>query len=381
MDDLNISVIFTGDFSPCGRFESIAMSERGSIFGDLVKNISASDLSFVNLESPLCSSGKPINKSGPNLKAHPDCINALVGAGFDIVGLANNHIMDYGQEGLEETLLNCKKKSISVCGASFNIKQAREAAVVERKGLKVAIVAVAEHEFSIAEVKKPGAAPLNHIDNSRQIKALRDEADLVFITIHGGNEYFPYPRPGLRQTCQFYVEQGADAVICHHAHVPGAYEFHQGKPIVYSLGNLLFDHPAPPDGWTRGYALRLEYSTETKKLIDHEIIPYTQSIDQGGVVMMQEKEREDFLEVLSGYGRTLADPEEYAKEWSTFCASKEAFVLLKMFVPFQFRGLGKLNKFFPITKLFLPQSSIAARKNLIQCESHRELILEILSKK
>jgi poly-gamma-glutamate synthesis protein (capsule biosynthesis protein) len=181
--------------------------------------------------------------------------------------------------------------------------------------------------------------------------------------------------------CKYLIERGADGVICHHPHVPGACEFYQSKPIVYSLGNLIFDHPNPPEGWNQGYALRLEYDADANQPISHEFIPYTQSVKQGGVRKMRGTEKEAFFQQLADYKQTLSDDKAYRKTWSDFCNFRETEVLLKMFMPFQFRGLGKLSKYLPITKCILPKSSIEARKNLIQCESHRELLLGILEKK
>lgn len=376
-----INLLFTGDFAPCSRFEKYILQNRKNIFGDLLDDITDADISFVNLETPLCTNGNPILKSGPNICAHPDCIHAVAEAGFDIVGLANNHILDYGEKGLEETLAACHKAGLPTCGAGKNLQESQQPLVIEKKGLRIALIAVAEHEFSIAEADKPGAAPLDPIDNTLQIEKIRKEVDLLFVTIHGGNEYFPYPRPGLRKVCRFFIDRGADAVICHHSHVPGAYEFYKEKPIVYSLGNLIFDHPSPPKGWNQGYAVRLAYDCPTKKLHSYEIIPYTQSVEQGGVRKMESDDREAFLRVLEEYGQTLADEVLYQKVWDKFCEEKKVGVLFRMFLPFTFRGLGRLNRILSIEKLMLPDSCLLARKNMLKCESHLELMLTILSKR
>ena len=376
-----VSLLFTGDFAPCRNFESIVLSKGAAIFSDFSEDIAKSDLSFVNLECPLSHSSKPIKKSGPNIKASPDCIKAIADIGFDVVGLANNHIMDYGSEGLLETLQVCKNAGLAFCGAGENLLESQRPLVMEKNGARIAILAVAEHEFSIAGANFPGAAPLDPIDNILQIESVRKEADLVFVTIHGGNEYFPFPRPGLRKFCKFLIERGADGVICHHPHVPGAYEFHQGKPISYSLGNLIFDRSHPPEGWNQGYALYLEYDVNTKEMISHKVIPYTQSVKQGGVWKMRGKEKTAFLKKLEDQGRVLSDNNSYNKEWSDYCKTMEARVLLRMFMPFHFRGLRYINKILPISKCILPKSSVEVRKNLIQCESHRELFLKILNEK
>ena len=87
---------------------------------------------------------------------------------------------------------------------------------------------------------------------------------------------------GILKVCRFFIERGADAVICHQVHVPGAYEWHQEKPIFYSLGNLIMDHPNPPGNWYQGNAVRLASKEGGLASADVEIIPYTQSVEQGG---------------------------------------------------------------------------------------------------
>ena len=204
-----ISLLFSGDFAPCRRYESIVLSKRAKIFGDLQNNIVDADISFLNLELPLTLKGKPIKKTGSNFNAHPDCIKAVKDAGFDIVGLANNHIMDFGSEGLEQTILACKGSGLNICGAGKNLKEAQQTTIIESCGLKVAYIAVTEHEFSIASEDRAGAAPLDLVDNTLKIESVRNKVDLIFVSIHGGNEYFPFPRPNLKKLSRFLISRGA----------------------------------------------------------------------------------------------------------------------------------------------------------------------------
>lgn len=91
----------------------------------------------------------------------------------------------------------------------------------------------------------------------------RAKVDVLIVCVHGGNEYFPRSRPRLGRICHFLTEMGADAVIGHHPHVPGPYEFRNGKPIFYILGNLSLDTSQPPMGWDLGYLVRPEIRFDT----------------------------------------------------------------------------------------------------------------------
>ena len=376
----SISILFAGDFAPCRRFENLVPQKGSEIFGDLQKNIAESDLSFLNLETPLCIKGKPINKTGSNLNGHPDSIRALKDAGFEVVGLANNHIMDFGNEGLEETIRSCKNAGLTICGAGKNLAEAQQIPIIERCGLKIAYIAVAEHEFSIAGENKAGAAPLDAVDNTLQIESVRNEADLVIVTIHGGNEYFPLPRPGLRKLCRYYITRGADAVICHHPHVAGAYEIYENKPIVYSLGNLIFDRQKPPEGWNEGYAVELNYNINDKKLSNFKVVPYTQSVEQGGLCKMTGTDETVFFKKIAAYNKILGDENLYINVWNDFCENEKNTLLMKHFSPVHFRGMRKLSKIINPEYLFLlTKKNRLVKLNLIRCESHLELLQTILA--
>jgi poly-gamma-glutamate capsule biosynthesis protein CapA/YwtB (metallophosphatase superfamily) len=377
----SISILFAGDFAPCRRFESLVLGKGPEIFGNLQKDIAGADLSFLNLETPLCIKGKPVEKTGPNLKAHPDCIKAVKDAGFEVVGLANNHIMDFGNEGLEETIRSCKSVGLTNCGAGKNLTKAQQILIIERCGLKIAYIAVAEHEFSIAGADRAGAAPLDPVDITLQIESIRNQVDLVFVTIHGGNEYFPLPRPGLRKLCRYCITRGADAVICHHTHVPGAYEIYKNKPIVYSLGNLIFDHPSPPEGWNEGYVVKLDYNINDMKLSNFKVLPYTQSVDQGGLYRMSGTDETVFFKKMAAYNKILNDEDLYIKAWNDFCENEKNTLLMKHFSPVHFRGMRKFGKIINPELFFLPtKKNRLVKLNLIRCESHLELLQNVLSK-
>lgn len=375
-----ISLLFCGDFAPVERFEKLTIKKGAFIFGDLLKEINQVDISFINLEAPSCRTNSPIIKSGPVLKVSPKCLKSLSDSGFDVVGIANNHILDHGELGLLETIEACKKHDLNYVGAGNNMSDAQKPLILERKNSRIAIIAVTEHEFSIASELTAGAAPLDPIDNTYQIKSALNDSDLVFVTIHGGNEHFPYPRPGLRKICKYFIDLGVDGIIYHHQHIPGAYEFYNGKPIVYSLGNIIFDRSKPMQGWCEGYGVRIDFDEQNKKLISFNILPYHQSTKIGGVKLLKDKEKDIFIEKIDKYNSILKDQIKFQKEWTKFCAKKEHPVLISSFLP-NSRFFAIIAKFLPINKILIPNKTISIKLNLFRCESHLELLQSILERK
>ena len=431
----NINLLFCGDFAPCRRWYDF--EPNINVLGNALEYIKNSDLAFVNLETPATNIGKPILKDGPNLRTKPEWLKPLKEAGFNLVGLANNHIGDYGEEGVIDCINNCEKLNllkgkgnwistpptdtqsapsvslslasspinrgasyeddddvINIVGAGKNLKEAQKIFYFDKNNIRVAIIAVCEHEYGIAEENKAGTAPLDTIENIRQIQEARKNADFVIFTIHGGNEYFPYPRPYLRKQCQFYIEQGCDAVICHHPHVPGAYEIHNGKPIFYSLGNFIFDNDKTPLDWDKGYMVKLELSKNTpfygnqtdntnhnNYKLTYELIPYIQSYEHGEIKLMTGLEKESFLNRIEEYRNNLVSKEKYEKVWTDFCESKINNYLILQYSPISFRGIGRIMSKKLTSKVLLKNTKrLSGRLNYIRCESHLEVFQYILSR-
>lgn len=139
-----------------------------------------------------------------------------------------------------------------------NIKEATKPLIVTVNDLRVAILNFAENEWSTAGPDKAGASLLDLIDNYYRIHEAKQKADFLLVILHGGNEYYPFPSPRMKKTCRYFVDIGANAVICHHTHVPSGLEIYQDAPIVYSTGNLLFDWPErKPEDWCKGYIIEL----------------------------------------------------------------------------------------------------------------------------
>jgi poly-gamma-glutamate synthesis protein (capsule biosynthesis protein) len=371
-----LNILLVGDFAPCRGFEKVVLKRGKEVLGDALPFIKNADLSFINLECPLTFTDRAINKEGPALKADPACVSAI--KDFSVVGLANNHILDFGRQGIEDTLNACSKHNIPTVGAGLSLNEAQNVFVKDCNGTRVAIIAIAEHEFNQSERGGAGSAPIDLIDNHQQIEKAKSIADIVILTLHGGNEYFPYPRPSHRKMMQHFIDLGVDAVICHHPHVPGGYEIYNGKPIVYSLGNFVFDTAKPPEDWNFGYMAHLSFDRETRKLNSIELIPYEQSVELQGVKLLEGQEKDNLLSKVESYRKKLNSETEWLDEWQAFVNRKTDSYILKIFFPFTMRGLGFLARNTPIAKLFFNKKNSLSKLNALRCQSHRELLIAAL---
>ncbi len=243
LDDekVDLDILFAGDFGPMGVVENdIIRNNQPDIHIDLKDYLQNKDLFVANLECPITTSETKIKKAGPSLKAIPQCISFINQCSIDILNLSNNHIMDYGAKGLNDTF-NLLKDNTPCFGAGKNIAEAKAPFRIEKKGIKVSFMSYCENVFNIATAEKAGCAPIDPVDIMERIQHEKRESDHVILSLHVGSEYYPLPGPKLKSICHKFVDYGASAIICHHSHVIGGYEIYNGVPIFYGLGNFIFD--------------------------------------------------------------------------------------------------------------------------------------------
>ena len=211
---------------------------------EIASTTAAADLTVFNLESPFLKEADYRVPTGSFLfKANPLSADGLVFGGTDLVSLANNHILNMGEPGLRDTLQILEEHDIAAVGAGKNFKEAHSGVLLTSGQWKVAFLAYAyPNDNSVADEDSPGITTMNITDLTNDIARWCSQADLVIILMHAGREYVA--RPGAEQIAFAHaaVAAGADAVIGHHPHWPQSAEVYLGKPIIYSLGNFIFDH-------------------------------------------------------------------------------------------------------------------------------------------
>jgi len=264
-----MKLIFTGDVNFRNK-ENITAEESRKALRQVMPYFNAADFRIVNLECPLSDDDSaPIRKSGPNLISPKNCICFLDEGKVDAATLANNHIGDYGDQPIIDTLNLLREHGIKYSGAGANIEEAYKAMYLEKDGIKVAIISSCENEFGIADINKYGSAGLNIKRMYAAIKREKEIADFVIVAFHGGNEQNPIPSPAQVERYRLFCDFGADAVIAGHTHCPQPAEYYNGKPIIYSMGNFFFSsftEREANDPWFYGYMVNLDRKGRDNKV-------------------------------------------------------------------------------------------------------------------
>jgi len=260
-----VKLLFSGDFAPLISPAVISVDH----FTGIRDALSDIDAHITNLECPLTLHQSSIEKTGPALKAHPDSIGLLRQARIFIACLANNHIFDYGEQGLQDTIEICHKNQIDTIGLVNRPDGSTAWLVKEIKGKQIGFLNYCEHEFSVREDGLFGANGYDHRKAFYDIHLLRPKVDFLIVIYHGGNEYYPLPSPEMKKDFHYLADLGADIVIGHHTHMISGYEMYKGKPLVYSLGNFFFPYPDEQEEWHKGLLCKLEL----KKTISLKFYP------------------------------------------------------------------------------------------------------------
>lgn len=377
---MSLELIITGDFCPIGRNEKfIENLNINEVFGEFLNYISEADLSITNLESPITDSENKIDKSGPNIKLNTNTSKFLHKAGFNLVTLANNHIMDYGKEGLIDTIKKCTENSLETVGAGKNLDEARKIFYFNKNNLTIGIMNIAENEYCTTHGNYHGANPLDLVNNFYDINTAKKNCDQLIIISHGGREHYQLPTPEQKKRYRYFIDCGADIVIGHHTHTFSGYEEYSNKYIFYSLGNFIFDYKEKYQmgKWTEGFALKLNI---TKDKINFDIIPYYQGrkIDQR-LKLLNDNEKLKFQNKLEELNKILKSDSLFIQEWDKYIKSQDIGYKANLFIQ---------NKYIRalISRGFLPKIFFHSKEhkkvllNLLRCESHREIMIDVLKK-
>lgn len=365
-----MKLLITGDFCPINRASDAQLCEN--IFApSLLEIIGQADYAITNLECPLTGASKPIAKTGPALKAKAASVAILKQNGFNVATLANNHIMDYGEEGLKETIRILDHHQIAHLGAGKS-DESFETLYLTKDNLTIALINICENEWSTRPHHKYKAAGLDLVRNFKAIQTARSQADKVVLIHHGGHETYQLPTPRMKELFHFFIDAGADAVINHHTHCFSGFETYKNAPIFYSLGNFVFDSPVhKDDNWNYGMLLNLKID---KNKIDFDFKLVEQFNHQPCVKLLETNH--ELYGKISILNEAIQNPEILEDKFAQFVETKKK-LYNSYLEPYRNKYRTALKNRGILPSAWHSRKRLLL-KNLISCESHREIVLNLL---
>lgn len=287
----NVSISVTGDVMFGRKMPSVLSS--GDPFRYVSNLTSNSDILLVNFENPLTNSSNAVKGDVP-LKADPSYVNLLKNACNVVVAAqANNHIFDYGEDGIEDSLKNLKSAGITTIGAGNNVDNASAPANINIKDRTITILNYMDAdnfaEYSdimpSATNDSAGFSAYNETLAKQEIQTAKDNgSDCVIAYLHYGNEYSRTPNEVQENISHQLIDNGADIVIGSHTHVTQGVEVYKGKPILYNLGNFIFDQSN--SATHRAYFVNLDLVNDTGEVTVYPVdlinyLPHFMSPEDG----------------------------------------------------------------------------------------------------
>lgn len=345
---------------------------------NLKKIVQDSDYSLVNFEAPIKTKlSKPILKTGPVLSQPANSVDVLINEGFKCFTLANNHLRDYGQSAIENTIDILQAKGVDYLGAGQNLKDAGDILYKNIRGIKVAFINVCEKEWSIATENRAGSNPLHPLRQYYQIKEAKAKADYVIMIYHGGVEHYQLPFPELKLLHRFFIDSGADAVITHHQHCFSGYEVYNGKPIFYGIGNFVFNRNGILNSpWNYGYMVELILKKE-ENTITFNLHPYEQCNNRKGAFYLVDKGK--FISEINVLNKIISDDNQLAQSWNDFVSKHRTFYTPTV-IPYKSRVLNKLHR-MGLLPSFMSKHQLYYIYDVTNCYSHRLRFIDFLENK
>lgn len=302
-----------------GRGVNSKIEKRGDAypFLKIAHVLQKGDVIFGNLEAVLSDWGKDKRRlSSLELRGVPEAVNGLKHAGFSILSLANNHVLQHGEEAMRETMDILAEYNINYVGIGKEAGEARKPVMIDRRGISIAFLS-----YSLVPDNTAYISIRNPEEISANVREVRARSDIVIVSLHWGSEYMERPSPSQVRLAHQIIDSGASLILGHHPHVLQGIEKYHGGIIAYSLGNFVFDM------WQNKMrrSMVLQVSLNKRGIADFRVIPVFISKDYQPEIL-KGQEGELLVREIAGLSHTIPDGEadgfeesesKYAYEIST----------------------------------------------------------------
>lgn len=254
-------LVFVGD---------VVMNTKPQFSPDVQAALQDASVVSCNVEAPLRGYGQASIKTGPLVDQHPDAADWLLGLGFNLFSLANNHIADFGPEALLETK-NAFPKDTAIGAGSEEEAYALLVRTID--GVRYGFLAYGENGYgALNGDRSVGHAWVNRPGLDRDIQAYKEQVDILIVQVHAGVELLDVPIPEWRDRFRQIIDSGADLLVAHHPHVVQGVEYYKDKAICYSLGNFYFDYPNNHPEWNKGAILTVDVADKKIQTVHFDIV-------------------------------------------------------------------------------------------------------------
>ena len=312
-----VTIGFVGDVSLADNWEIMPYYDsRGSnIYGILsspvVDIMNSADLMIANNEFTISDRGEKMPNKIYTFRASPKRVSIYNEMGVDLVTLANNHVYDFGYDAFMDTLTTLKEYNMPYIGAGRNISEAIKPYYFIINGYKIGFVNATRAEKYILTPEATESSPgvFRTYDPTlfmETIKKTKENSDFVVALIHWGKEDSHYLEDVQKETSKLYIDSGADVIVGTHAHVLQGIEFYNNKPIVYNIGDFIFNRESKETG-----IFNIILSNDGK--LEYSFIPCKQ--DNFKTSLLYDEEREKVLKNMEEWSvNATFDENGYIKE-------------------------------------------------------------------
>ncbi len=240
----NLTISCIGDVMIFDRALSAFYQEGTQAFSDRIcEPLAGADMIVANLETPITNQTHPCENKFYNLRTNADILN-LFDSRF-VFSIANNHILDYGEAGLMDTIDALKNNSIKFGGAGINLDAARQPVIIQNNGLSLGIICAADSRFQAATETTPGLFPARLGLLQENIREVSRHVDIVIVTIHAGIEFLPIPSPNQLRLAKLCMEEDVQVLSFHHAHCISGIQMEGQSVVFYGTGKYIFPYVIP----------------------------------------------------------------------------------------------------------------------------------------
>lgn len=371
-------IILCGDISPTKDTDALFLKDDPRfLFGELSTHFAKADVVIGNLEFALTNKGKQIKKHGPVFQRPVTFIKVFQSAGFDLLGLANNHIGDFGEEGVINTINCCFEAGIKTVGAGSNTEEAKKPVFLEVNGWTLGIMAFTEHHFGTAKEHYAGANPLDVYYSFDQIHEASKKCDYLIILYHGGIEHFPYPSPMLQKICRKMAESGARLILCQHSHIIGSQEDYQNAKILYGQGNTVSGYKPNNSHLNSGLIVKVYLSEKEFPPARVEYLPVS-AYENKGIDVCPTKPSGEILNAFWDRSSKITDEEFLKTTWNNFCRQVQPSYLPVLLCKGRYFRSANIRLKNLLIRLFVSRKKRLAVMSFLRCESTYEVIRTFL---